>query len=73
LARWQAFRWVLWVEDQGVFDQLFLYERTFADAASMAARASPSESIFLSMLLGLVEEVAELRDWLRSLQGGAKE
>jgi len=49
------------VEDQAAFDQLFVYARTFADAESIAARACPSESIFLSMLLGLAKELDELR------------
>jgi hypothetical protein len=51
---------------------LFVYARTFADAGGMAARACPSESIFLSMLLGLAEEVAALREQVRNLQSNAK-
>lgn len=61
LARWQAFRRALRVEDQAAFDVFSGFARAFADAGSMAARACPSESLFLSMLLGLAKELDELR------------
>jgi len=69
VARWQAFRRALRVEDQAAFDALFGFARVFADAGSMAARACPSESIFLSMLLGLVKELEELRRCASRLVG----
>jgi hypothetical protein len=72
VARWQAFWRALRVEDQAALDALVGCARLFADAGSMAARACPSESIFLSMLLGLAEELAALRAQVRRFQTGAK-
>jgi hypothetical protein len=59
--RWNQFRTALRVEDQPVFDTLFHFARTYADAGSAAARPCTSEAIFMSMLLGLYKEVQQLR------------
>lgn len=58
---WHPFRAALRAEDQSSFDSLFVYARTYADAGSAAARPCPSEAIFLSMILGLYQEVQALR------------
>ncbi len=59
--RWRHFRDALRAEDQLAFDNLFVYTRTYADAGSAAARACPSEAIFMSLLIGLYQEVQRLR------------
>jgi hypothetical protein len=59
--RWRQFRAALRVEDQVAFDNLFVYTRTYADAGSAAARACPSEALFMSILIGLYQEVQRLR------------
>jgi hypothetical protein len=59
--RWRQFRVALRAEDQLAFDNLFVYTRTYADAGSAAARACPSEAIFMSILIGLYQEVQQLR------------
>jgi hypothetical protein len=61
LRRWHPFRAALRAEDQSSFDSLFVYARTYADAGSAAARPCPSEALFMSMLLGLYQEVQALR------------
>jgi hypothetical protein len=61
LRRWHSFRAALRAEDQPSFDSLFVYARTYADAGSAAARPCPSEALFMSMLLGLYQEVQALR------------
>ena len=61
LRRWYSFRAALRAEDQPSFDSLFVYARTYADAGSAAARPCPSEALFMSMLLGLYQEVQALR------------
>lgn len=59
--RWGMFRAALRAEDQSAFDNLFIYTRTYADAASAAARPCATEGVFMSMLLGLYQEVQRLR------------
>ncbi len=59
--RWGLFRTALRVDEQPAFDNLFIYARTYADAASAVARPCPSEAIFMSMILGLYQEVQRLR------------
>ena len=61
LQRWRQFRVALRAEDQAAFDSLFVYTRTYADAGSAAARPCPSEALFMSMLIGLYQEVQRLR------------
>jgi hypothetical protein len=61
LHRWRQFRAALRAEDQPGFDNLFVYARTYADAGSAAARPCSSEALFMSMLLGLYQEVQALR------------
>ncbi|MFX1562778.1 MAG: hypothetical protein ACFFDP_05680 [Promethearchaeota archaeon] len=62
--RWNLFRRALRVEDQEVFDRLFVHARTYADAGSIAARPCTSEALFMSMLIGLAKEIQELRQAL---------
>ncbi len=59
--RWGLFRTALRADEQPAFDNLFIYARTYADAASAVARPCPSEAIFMSMILGLYQEVQRLR------------
>lgn len=59
--RWGLFRAALRVDEQPAFDNLFIFARTYADAASAVARPCPSEALFMSMILGLYQEVQRLR------------
>ncbi len=59
--RWLIFRAALRAEEQPIFDALFQHSRDYADAGSAAARACPSEALFMSMLVGLCKEVLRLR------------
>ncbi len=59
--RWGLYRTALRADEQPAFDNLFIYARTYADAASAVARPCPSEAIFMSMILGLYQEVQRLR------------
>ena len=59
--RWRAFRRALRAEDQPTFDNLFVYTHTYADAGSAAARACTTEAVFLSILMGLAQEIQRLR------------
>jgi hypothetical protein len=59
--RWGVFRAALRVDEQPAFDNLFVYARTYADAASAVARPCPSEALLLSMILGLYQDVQRLR------------
>jgi hypothetical protein len=59
--RWGLFRAALRADEQPAFDNLFVYARTYADAASSVARPCPSEALFMSMILGLYQEVLQLR------------
>jgi hypothetical protein len=58
---WGLFRTALRADEQPAFDNLFTYARTYADAASAVARPCASEAIFMSMILGLYQEVQRLR------------
>lgn len=58
---WGLFRTALRADEQQAFDNLFIYARTYADAASAVARPCASEAIFMSMILGLYQEVQRLR------------
>jgi hypothetical protein len=71
--RWQIFRAALRAEDQPVFDALFQHSREYADAGSAAARACPSEALFMSMLVGLCKEVLRLRQVLTPRKDHAPE
>ena len=59
--RWGLFRAALRADEQPAFDNLFIYARTYADAASAVARPCHSEALFMSMILGLYQEVQRLR------------
>ena len=67
--RWGLFRTALRAEEQPAFDSLFVYARTYADAASAVARPCPSEGLFMSMILGLYQEVQRLRLALATAAG----
>ena len=67
--RWGMFRTALRADEQPAFDNLFIYARTYADAASAVARPCASEAIFMSMLLGLYLEVQRLRLALATIAG----
>lgn len=71
--RWLIFRAALRAEDQPVFDALFKHSREHADAGSAAARACPSEALFMSMLVGLCKEVLRLRKVLKPRKETADE
>ncbi|MFX0169577.1 MAG: hypothetical protein ACFE89_09530 [Candidatus Hodarchaeota archaeon] len=66
---WGMFRTALRADEQPAFDNLFTYARTYADAASAVARPCASEAIFMSMILGLYQEVQRLRLALATVAG----
>jgi hypothetical protein len=67
--RWGLFRAALRADEQPALDNLFVYARTYADAASAVARPCPSEALFMSMILGLYQEVQRLRLALATAAG----
>ena len=67
--RWGLFRAALRADEHPAFDNLFVYARTYADAASAVARPCPSEALFMSMILGLYQEVQRLRVALATAAG----
>ncbi len=69
--RWGIFRAALRADEQPAFDNLFVYARTYADAASAVARPCASEALFMSMILGLYQEVLQLRLALATVAGHA--
>jgi hypothetical protein len=67
--RWGLFRAALRADEHLAFDNLFIYARTYADAASAVARPCASEALFMSMILGLYQEVQRLRVALATAAG----
>jgi hypothetical protein len=59
---WRSFRRALRKEDQTLFDVLWVYCRRHAQAAAMANREIPFETLLMTMILGLLREMEILRD-----------
>lgn len=59
---WRSFRRALRKEDQALFDLLWVYCRRHAQAAAMANREIPFETLTMAMILGLLREMETLRD-----------
>ena len=59
---WRSFRRALRKEDQALFDVLWVYCRRHAQAAAMANREIPFETLLMTMILGLLREMEILRD-----------
>lgn len=58
---WKSFRRALRKEDQVLFDELWVFCRSHAQAAAMANREIPFETLTMAMLLGLLRELDKLR------------
>ena len=67
---WRSFRRALRKEDQELFDRLWVYCRTHAQAAAMANREIPFETLTMAMLLGLLRELEKLRSSSPAGSGG---
>jgi hypothetical protein len=70
---WRSFRRALRKEDQELFDRLWVYCRTHAQAAAMANREIPFETLTMAMLLGLLRELDKLVYELRSQRAAPHE
>ena len=58
---WRSFRRALLKEDQELFDRLWVYCRTHAQAAAIANRELPFETLTMAMLLGILRELERIR------------
>ena len=58
---WRSFRRALRKEDQELFDLLWVYCRSQAQAAAMANREIPFETLMMTMLLGILREIERLK------------
>jgi len=67
---WRSFRRALRKEDQELFDRLWVYCRTHAQAAAMANREIPFETLTMTMLLGLLRELELLKSSSPAAAGG---
>ncbi len=65
---WRSFRRALRKEDQELFDRLWMYCRTHAQAAAMANREIPFEILTMTMLLGILRELDKLTYGMRAQQ-----
>jgi hypothetical protein len=61
VADWDGFRRALREEDRARFDEMIGRARELASAGGYDVRIDPSESVFMSILLGHEKELAELR------------
>jgi DNA repair ATPase RecN len=73
ISDWERFRKALRKEDREAFDRLMEKARAHASAASYDARADPSESLFMSILVELERELEELRAKVAELEKQQKE
>ncbi|MGC9445105.1 MAG: hypothetical protein ACP5E9_09310 [Candidatus Methanospirareceae archaeon] len=65
---WENFRKALRKEDREAFDRLMDKARGLASAAGYDPRTDPMESVFMSILVGLEKEIAELRSKIEELE-----
>jgi hypothetical protein len=63
---WKLFRRALRQEDQRAFDRAWSYARRHSAASSMASRSTPFESYLLSMIIGLMREIEQLKAPLKN-------
>ncbi|MBU0732282.1 hypothetical protein KKC88_05385 [Patescibacteria group bacterium] len=63
---WHAFRRALRKEDRVSFDALWRYAKLHAAESSMASRALPIESMFLSMLLEQQKQIDKLKKYAKN-------
>jgi DNA repair ATPase RecN len=68
ISDWQSFRKALRKEDQLAFDRLMDKARGLASAAGYDPRLDPMESVFMSILVELEKEIAELRKKVEELE-----
>jgi hypothetical protein len=61
IGDWQRFRKAVRKEDQVAFDRLMDKARGLASATGYDPRTDPIESVFMSILVELEKEIAELR------------
>ncbi|MFX0098910.1 MAG: hypothetical protein ACFFCS_04965 [Candidatus Hodarchaeota archaeon] len=72
IASWKDFRRGLDPDDRVLFDEMMDIARHHADASSLAARPLVSESVFMSILTGMMEKIKTLEKQLEE-QAGKKE
>ncbi|HDS45696.1 MAG TPA: hypothetical protein ENN68_06355 [Methanomicrobia archaeon] len=65
---WQDFRKALRKEGQEAFDHLMNKARGLASAAGYDPWLDPMESVYMSILVGLEKEIAELRAKVKELE-----
>ena len=70
---WRSFRRALRKEDQALFDLLWVYCRRHAQAAAMANREIPFETLVMAMLLGILRELNALTQTLSRVHAGEGE
>ncbi len=68
ISDWQSFRKALRKEDQAAFDRLMDKARGLASAAGYDPRLDPMESVVMSILVELEQEIAELRKKVEDLE-----
>jgi DNA repair ATPase RecN len=68
ISDWQSFRKALRKENQEAFDRLMEKARGLASAAGYDPRLDPMESVYMSILVGLEKDIAELRRKIEELE-----
>ena len=71
INEWRAFRRALRLHDRTAFDTMMLRARQHAAAASNAARLSPTEALFMAILLEHEKDLDQLKQEEKS-RGSAK-
>jgi DNA repair ATPase RecN len=68
ISDWQGFRKALRKEDREAFDRLMDKARGLSSAAGYDPRTDPMESVFMSTLVELEQELEELRKKIEELE-----
>ncbi|MDH4213209.1 MAG: hypothetical protein OEV85_04760 [Candidatus Thorarchaeota archaeon] len=67
-ARWKEFRRTLRPAQREVFDRIFNYARSLADAGTMVPTPRITEVIFLSAILRMQEEIDSIGKRIQALE-----
>ncbi|MFW9956845.1 MAG: hypothetical protein ACFFCT_02130 [Candidatus Odinarchaeota archaeon] len=67
-ARWKEFRRTLRPAQREVFDRIFDYARSLADAGTMVPTPRITEVIFLSAILRMQEEIHSIGKRIQALE-----
>ena len=73
IASWKDFRRGLDPDQRAIFDDMMDIARHHSDASSLAARPLVSESVFMSILTGMMEKIKALEKRLEEQQAGEGE